>query len=259
MRHYKKIGWVVIILAAAMIAAALGIWHFDRSAGDHDRLPASRLQACGSFPIGTATTVPQTSRLFVNIPSDIYSDINLQVAASGATANYVSNGGPYGYALGAQGKSDCWSYYFEFEGSGTVVFSSKSAIPAIPDYVLSVQVAGMVPAPATTSPAAPPDGTVLGQVLLGPTCPVERNPPDPACAPRPYAATFGISKNLEIPRAFMTVLSSASGTFRVALPAGEYLFYPEATAVYPRCSQTLVEVAAGKSSSIVINCDTGIR
>src|SRR5437764_398930 len=33
---------------------------------------------------------------------------------------------------------------------------------------------------------------VNGQVLLGPTCPVERIPPDPQCAPKPYSTLVTI-------------------------------------------------------------------
>jgi hypothetical protein len=109
------------------------------------------------------------------------------------------------------------------------------------------------------APTATSEGIVNGQVLLGPTCPVERIPPDPRCAPRPYATAIGISTNIETPSDFMTINSNASGTFSVSLPAGEYLFRPHGGSVYPRCDESLVTIAAGVTTSTVISCDTGIR
>ncbi|HTK33346.1 MAG TPA: hypothetical protein VL335_02235, partial [Candidatus Paceibacterota bacterium] len=44
------------------------------------------------------------------------------------------------------------------------------------------------PSPNTTPPSIRPyDSGVHGTVMLGPTCPVMRNPPDPSCADKPYA------------------------------------------------------------------------
>src|ERR1035437_9718286 len=36
---------------------------------------------------------------------------------------------------------------------------------------------------------------ISGTVLLGPTCPVERIPPDPQCAPKPYSTSINILKS----------------------------------------------------------------
>ena len=102
-------------------------------------------------------------------------------------------------------------------------------------------------------------GAVRGSVILGPTCPVERIPPDPACAPKPYQTTIAISRNIETPSAFETVQSDASGTFSVSLAPGEYDFYVQNQAILPRCTEQVVTVTAGKTSKITINCDTGIR
>lgn len=38
----------------------------------------------------------------------------------------------------------------------------------------------------------PKDGKVSGKILLGPTCPVMKNPPDPACADKPYETSIQI-------------------------------------------------------------------
>jgi hypothetical protein len=112
---------------------------------------------------------------------------------------------------------------------------------------------------AETSTPATGEGLIKGIVLLGPTCPVERIPPDPACAPKPYQTSIGISKNIENPESFLTIQSTASGTFSVSLPAGEYVFHPKGGSPFPRCDEQLVEVSAGNVTTTAINCDTGIR
>ena len=103
------------------------------------------------------------------------------------------------------------------------------------------------------------EGMVEGTVSLSPVCPVERIPPDPNCAARPYQTFINISKNIETPEAFLTIQSNASGAFTVSLPVGEYVFHPKGGLPYPRCSERLVDVTAGSINSITINCDTGIR
>jgi hypothetical protein len=88
---------------------------------------------------------------------------------------------------------------------------------------------------------------------------VERIPLDPTCAPKPYQTSIVISKNIETPESFLTIQSTASGTFTVSLPTGEYDFLPQGGSPFPRCDEQLVEVGTGRVTTITINCDTGIR
>ncbi len=111
----------------------------------------------------------------------------------------------------------------------------------------------------STQTATIGSGTVNGKVILGPTCPVESIPPNPQCAPKPYQTSVLISKNIETPTAFKTISTNPSGTFSVSLAPGEYDFYIQGASPYPRCTEQLVTVSAGKTSDITINCDTGIR
>ena len=99
---------------------------------------------------------------------------------------------------------------------------------------------------------------VEGIVLRGPTCPVERIPPDPACAPRPYQTTISISKSSDPSNMISTVQSNASGTFNTSLSVGKYIFHAASGSLYPRCEDTLVNIVAG-TNDITISCDTGIR
>jgi hypothetical protein len=139
--------------------------------------------------------------------------------------------------------------------TGTIVLSkdNPSGTPAN-DESLNIPVRFGSP-----SAAVAPTGTVRGEVLLGPTCPVESIPPNPQCSPRPYKTTITISKNIQTPVAFKTIQSDSSGTFSVTLPAGEYVFHPQGGSPLPRCEEKLVEVSTGMTNDITINCDTGIR
>ena len=109
-------------------------------------------------------------------------------------------------------------------------------------------------------PDAPPVstevGTVTGTVLLGPVCPVERNPPDPNCAPRPYECDFvlvngGYAKN---------VRSNAQGKFSVEVPLGTYRLSSVSQRVMPYCAPVeSIAVIAGQDTNIEVSCDSGIR
>jgi hypothetical protein len=101
---------------------------------------------------------------------------------------------------------------------------------------------------------------IKGVVLLGPMCPVERIPPDPQCADRPYktvlVATQGVTS--QIVKQFN---SDVNGNFSVDLPPGEYTIGSADTASYfSHCSsQDAIKVENNKFTNTIINCDTGIR
>lgn len=68
-----------------------------------------------------------------------------------------------------------------------------------------------------STPAPTPAGgapVIQGTVTAGPVCPVEMNPPDPACAPRPMAGAVIIATDrtgAEVARA----TTAADGTFEL--------------------------------------------
>lgn len=224
-----------------------------------------RLIACGSIPNRSTFTVVQTTRIFINLPRDYFPNIKLTIKSHGAVATSVSNGGKYGYAIGAQGKPNCWSYYFDFElapnnkgRSGTVDIGSKSAFKAISNYALHFTV---VATPPDATQQVSGNGSVNGQVLLGPVCPVERIPPDPACAPRPYKTTINIWSTVT-GSTYKPVTTNAAGIFRLSLAPGSYGLKVAAhtnSSLYPRCSEVAIVVVAKKSQNVTMNCDTGIR
>jgi hypothetical protein len=110
--------------------------------------------------------------------------------------------------------------------------------------------------------AGPPAGTgVQGTVFLGPTCPVQRDPPDPQCADRPYAADLALTT--PDGRLAKTFSSDANGTFRVDVEPGTYIIRSaqQDAPSHPACSSTdgSFVVAAGAYTTVQVSCDTGIR
>jgi len=100
-------------------------------------------------------------------------------------------------------------------------------------------------------------GRVSGTILLGPICPVVKDPPDPKCADKPIFGTFIVQNamgNVEFSR-FGTL---RDGSFSVPLPAGEYSITWEEPKG-PGIQGRLVNVIAGETSEYAITFDTGIR
>ncbi len=111
------------------------------------------------------------------------------------------------------------------------------------------------------SPVSTGSGSVVGYVHLGPTCPVEKFPPDPGCADRPYVnakveflpKTGGVSVN--------SVFTDNMGRFETKLGAGEYMttIYQKTTLSLPSCPTVEFSIRADQDTRIEISCDTGIR
>lgn len=104
--------------------------------------------------------------------------------------------------------------------------------------------------------AAPADG-IEGRVLAGPTCPVQRIPPDPGCADRPVAIA------LEVISAGGSVVAraetGADGAFRIAAAPGRYTVRSAAARPLPALRPTPVEVPRTGWVTLELRADTGIR
>jgi hypothetical protein len=112
------------------------------------------------------------------------------------------------------------------------------------------------------SPAASPAVSpgVSGRVTAGPTCPVERFPPDPACAPRAVAGAVLVvtdDSGREVARA----TSDANGDFAIALSPGGYVLTPQPVAgiMGTAAPQPFTIASAGSSVTLDVEYDTGIR
>ena len=99
---------------------------------------------------------------------------------------------------------------------------------------------------------------VRGTVLLGPTCPVMRDPPDPACAEKPYATAIVVYR-ADSQSPFVIGNSDTSGAFEFSLPPGAYTLSAKGGAMLPRCTETKVTVVSKTYLTTTIPCDTGIR
>ncbi|MBI2474161.1 MAG: hypothetical protein HYV68_00500 [Candidatus Taylorbacteria bacterium] len=65
------------------------------------------------------------------------------------------------------------------------------------------------------------NGTIFGTVMLGPACPVMRDPPDPECADKPYATNLVLT-TADGAREIKKFSSDSSGRFRLEVPPGKY-------------------------------------
>lgn len=118
------------------------------------------------------------------------------------------------------------------------------------DYVFTFEIAKRSSAPASSG--------VQGTITLGPTCPVERTPPDPACADKPYSTTVtarAVGSNAVV----ATTKSATDGSFKIDLAPGAYTLTAQGGVVMPTCVAVTVSVAPGLYALANVSCDTGIR
>jgi len=132
----------------------------------------------------------------------------------------------------------------------TQKFAKQTIQPS--DYRFTFTV---VPKVTTTSN----NSGVRGTVSLGPTCPVQRIPPDPQCADKPYATDIAVYR-ANSTAIVTTGKSNTNGTFEFSLSPGSYtLVLSGATMKLPRCNDTSVTVLPDVYTTTTISCDTGIR
>lgn len=99
---------------------------------------------------------------------------------------------------------------------------------------------------------------IRGTVILGPTCPVEQNPPLPQCADKPYQTLVAVFKASDAVHAVALIESGKDGMFSVSLPPGDYTL-GAGESMLPRCSHLSVTIPPDAYASTTISCDTGIR
>ncbi len=110
---------------------------------------------------------------------------------------------------------------------------------------------------ACPTPAAMHSG-IAGVVVIGPTCPVQKIPPDPNCADKPYQATINV-KSADGTKQISSFTSGTDGKFSADLSPGTYLLAPASTNKYPRGVEQAVTVQSNKYTQITITFDSGIR
>lgn len=255
---------LIVTSATAMLLAFTGLY-VATGATPTNADAKKRLAYCGSIPNGASIEVVATTRMFLYLPKDIYPQLKLSTKSFGATAGPISNAGRDGYAQSQKAKLGCWSHYFEFDLAtsnksqvGKVDIGSKSAYKNVSNYLIHFRV---VINPPSAIKEKPGHGAVVGQVVLGPVCPVEHIPPDPACAPRPYKTSLYVW-SVTTGSTYQRVNTDTSGSFKLSLIPGDYsiaVTSPANGSPYPRCTPIDVTVRANVVQKVTINCDTGIR
>lgn len=105
---------------------------------------------------------------------------------------------------------------------------------------------------------AEPTVVVPVTVVAGPTCPVVRDPPDPACDDRPVAGAellvFGASG-----QQVAAVRSDAQGAAVLRLAEGTYTMRPQPVDGLMGTAPEVTLVVTASTEPVVIGYDTGIR
>ena len=125
----------------------------------------------------------------------------------------------------------------------------------LPAVVVLLSGCGSTATPPTP-PAASRSGRVIGTVLAGPRCPVERIG-DVNCAPIPVAG------DVELTQGDLVVASArldVSGAFSINAAPGSYtLIIETGEKPFPRCEPVEVIVVDAADTVTNVVCDTGIR
>ncbi|MFM2078610.1 MAG: hypothetical protein RJA49_2500 [Actinomycetota bacterium] len=102
-----------------------------------------------------------------------------------------------------------------------------------------------------------PTGVVQGDVLAGPTCPVQTTDAA-ACAPAPVAGSVEFWQG---DTSTGEVSIREDGSFSVNVPVGTYTVKVVVTATngFPVCKDSTLTVNADTTQQLHIECDTGIR
>ena len=106
-----------------------------------------------------------------------------------------------------------------------------------------------------------PVGVLEIHAVAGPTCPVEREPPDPACRPRPVSGARAVvtpADGREI--AVGQGTTDERGVLVLEIAVGQYLVgASEVEGVFGSPQNVPAEVSAGRTTSVLLEYDTGIR
>lgn len=134
-----------------------------------------------------------------------------------------------------------WTYHVDVDGTVTLVADEGDDI-------------GLPTANGTADPL-----NLRVALTSGPTCPVVRNPPDPACAPRPVANAqidvFDVSGNL-----VASGVSGADGLATAQLPAGAYYVVAATVGGLMGLPEPVAFAAVGGDTvGLIFSYDTGIR
>lgn len=113
--------------------------------------------------------------------------------------------------------------------------------------------------PKTVPPALKTNSGITGSVTIGPTCPVERIPPEPSCADKPYQTTLVIASTIIGRNGGVLVQTDAKGHFTKELLPGTYTIRAASERTPPTLAPVTVTVKEGAWTNVDLSFDSGIR
>ena len=104
-------------------------------------------------------------------------------------------------------------------------------------------------------------GFLEGKVIIGPLCPVETIPPDPACLPSQdtYDAWPIVIWTADKKTKIATIDPDLDGNYLVDLPTGSYLIDLDKQHWFNKSLPALIIIEPNETSLLNIDIDTGIR
>ena len=96
---------------------------------------------------------------------------------------------------------------------------------------------------------------IVGQVTIGPVCPVLQQGQE--CPDQPYQATLTVSGLSGV--VIAQVKSDAQGHFRIPLVPGEYILQPESLDGVAFAGDQSFVVETGRYTQLNVNYDSGLR
>ena len=136
--------------------------------------------------------------------------------------------------------------------------TTRRAIPTLVAWLALVLTMAACNGPAATATGAVDTG-ISGTATAGPVCPVEKNPPDPSCAPRPIVGATIVIRDGSGAQVAVAI-SKADGTYFVALPPGAYVVDPQPVqGLMGTAAKQPATVTSGSITDVPLDYDTGIR
>jgi hypothetical protein len=173
------------------------------------------------------------------------------LGAVGQSASYSASTGNNEFLVSVtMGSGDCqsgcinqhtWNYSVSYDGTVSLVSEQGDAFEGSVDL-------------GTADPA-----TVHVVLVAGPVCPVERNPPDPNCAPRPVANVPVVLRD-PAGNEVASGTADANGVATFTVPGGAYYVEPGPVGgMMQDPSPTAFAVPGGADFKVTLEYDTGIR
>lgn len=153
-------------------------------------------------------------------------------------------------------------------GLGLLVTQAYWVTPLVNEILSHESAPVVVPPvnPVSTSPVShtiPPVKAITSGVditaTIGPTCPVMKNPPDPACADKPYQTTLVLASTIIGKNGGILVQTDAQGHFSENLGPGTYTIRAQSDATLPRLTPVTFTVEPSKRTGLNLQFDSGIR